>query len=119
MSAIACGAVAALFARKRGRSPYKWFFLGFFFGLLGLFAAVFFLPSASKRTVSPIQKPEPRILGPTHKFWYYLDANHQQVGPVSYNALSDFFKKGTVSSATYVWNEEMDDWKYLKEFIGV
>lgn len=118
-SAVAFGAFSAYFAYKRGRNPYKWFFIGFFFGLLGLFAAVLFLPSSKKKIPASIAviKPQPRILGPSDKFWYYLDPQHKQVGPISYSALSDFLKKGSILPTTYVWNEDMDDWKILKELV--
>lgn len=119
-SAVAFGTFSAYFAYKRGKNPYKWFFIGFFFGLIGLFVAISILSSNRKKTrIQPTMiKPRPLILGPSDKFWYYLDSQHKQVGPISYNALSKCFETGFILPSTYVWNEEMDNWKILRDLIA-
>ncbi len=107
------GSLAAYVAIKKKYNPYLWFFIGFFFGIWGIFP-IFFLNF--KRKAKPISRPPllfPR--GPIDKFWYYLDASHNQVGPLSHQAISKALGEGIISDNTYVWNEEMTDWKLLKD----
>jgi len=121
---IACagafGAAAAYFAQKRSKNPYMWFAIGFFFGLFG-FCLLFFLPKARKKkaktrlAMTPQEKPLPAIVGPSNKFWYYLDPQHLQQGPMSYEAITAALRQGKISPATYVWHEEMTDWKQVQE----
>lgn len=120
-AAFLFGAISAYAAYRRGRNPYKWFFAGFLFGALG---AVFIFLAPKKKTVpqaaaaQPIEeKLPPAILGPSDKFWYYLDPSHEQQGPMSHTALTSALRQGKISLSTYVWNEEMSDWKELKEFV--
>ena len=35
------GIISAYFAHRQGRNPYRWFFIGLFFGMLGCFALLF------------------------------------------------------------------------------
>lgn len=46
--------------------------------------------------------------------WYYQDANHQRVGPVSAEAVHEAVRNGTLSSASLVWREGMADWVPLQ-----
>lgn len=118
IAAFAFGAVGAYLAQKRKKNPYVWFCIGFFFGLIGLFA-IFFLPLKQKRgrKRTAIVKPIPTIEGPSDKFWYYLDPTHNQIGPVSYQAITKFLHTGEISRTTYVWHEEMSDWKKLDDLV--
>lgn len=115
ISAVAIGALSAYLAYKRERNPYLWFFVGFLFGIFGIFAI--FFASAKKKPVPVAAPPEPvfTIAGPTDKFWYYLDPAHQQQGPMSRDALTIAWKEGKVDLSTFVWHEEMAEWKPLKE----
>ena len=108
------GTLAAYMARRRGKNPYLWFALGFFFGVLGIIA--FFLGSKPKPK-EPLAPPEPvfALKGPIDKFWYYLDAESRQKGPMSKDALTAAFKAGHLNLNTYVWNEELPEWKLLKD----
>jgi len=115
------GFLGAYLAKRRGRNPYLWFFMGSFFGILGAFA-IFFAPSKKKPVRQPVEAaaaPElpPSIQGPSDKFWYYLDPSHQQVGPMSHDALTAAWSQGKISLTTYVWHEELPDWKPLQELI--
>lgn len=120
-SAILASTGIALFsaylAHRRGRNPYLWFGIGFLFGLMGIMA-IFFAPFQKKKKV-PLAKPvpQPYISGPTDKFWYYLDNDRQQKGPLSHNALSKAWKEKEIQPTTLVWNEELTDWKSLQELI--
>lgn len=85
--------------------------------------AIFFAPQFIKKKVPlgsvtkvPIE-PLVTILGPKDKFWYYLDIGHQQQGPMSHDALISAWKKGVVNLNTFVWNEELTEWKPFQEFV--
>ena len=110
---FAVGIFSAYYARKTGRNPYVWFAVGFFFGALGIFA-IFFAPK--KKVKAP---PGPvisfNLRGPNDKLWYYLDKGKQQEGPMSRDALIAAWKSGKIGPATYLWHEELADWKPLSE----
>ncbi|HSX10193.1 MAG TPA: DUF4339 domain-containing protein [Chlamydiales bacterium] len=114
VSAAAIGGISSYLAHKRGRNPYAWFAIGFLFGIFGIFAIFFAAPK--KAAVLP-PKPEPvlKIQGPSDKFWYYLDPENRQQGPMSLDAITIAWRQGKVDLSTYVWHEEMTDWKQLKE----
>jgi hypothetical protein len=112
------GILSAFFAHRTDRNPYLWFFIGFFFGIFGVFAILFASkPSAKKQQ----EKKEPsfRIDGPTHKFWYYLDTASTQHGPMSHEALTRAWREGKINLSTYVWHEELPKWTLLKETLQV
>lgn len=116
VSAIVIGSLSSYLAYRRGRNPYGWFAIGFLFGILGVFA-IFFAAGKKKAPMAADVKPEPifYIDGPADKFWYYLDSMQKQLGPMSRDALTSAWKEGKVNLTTYVWHEEMADWKPLKE----
>jgi len=111
---LAIGAISAYLGHKRGGNPYLWFAIGFFFGIFGIFAVIF-ANSRKKAAREPKKEPVFTIDGPIDKFWYYLDPTHKQQGPMSHNALTAAWKSGEIDSSTYVWHEEMPEWKPLKE----
>lgn len=119
LAACSMGGLSAYLAYKKSRNPVIWFLIGFFFGLLGIATMFLFSPrklpqiKASNENAASHQI----IHGPSDKFWYYLNASHQQVGPMSRDALETSLQQGKILPATYVWNEELPDWKPLKEFI--
>ena len=118
------GGISAHFAKKRGKNPYLWFAIGMFLGVLGLFL-LFFMPN-KKKSMQAAQEPKkddevtidvtPEV-APTEleKFWYYLAAENEQHGPMSFDALKRAFREGKISDITYVWNEEMVGWKRFGE----
>jgi len=111
------GILSAYIAHRQGRNPYAWFFIGIFFGLLGVLA-IFIAPKKPKKiTLTP--QPHPVIIGPLDKLWYYLDPTHEKIGPMSFQALNTQWKQGKITPATYVWHEELPDWKLLQDFIQV
>jgi hypothetical protein len=119
LAGLFTGSMGAYFAYRRGRSPYAWFFLGFFFGILGA-CTVFLAPDRKKKELLEAPKPvvrPPTIQGPRDKFWYYLDPTHQRMGPMSLDALSVAWRQGKISVKTFVWNEELPEWKPLQELI--
>ena len=62
------------------------------------------------------KKEEPKASLPApvaNKIWYYLSEDMTQSGPISTHALKQAWKDGTVTDTTYIWNEDLDDWKQL------
>lgn len=113
ISSVALGAVSAYLGYKREKNPYLWFAIGFFFGLFGVLTI--FLTGQKKNLPDEEKKLEPvlTLSGPIDKFWYYLDSNQKQQGPMSQNAIINAWKEGKIDLSTYVWHEEMTDWKPL------
>jgi hypothetical protein len=119
LASSAAGLISAYMAHRRGRNPVVWFFVGFAFGIAGIFA-FFFAPSTlSKKqaAASPKPMPQPYLHGPIGKFWYYLDSSREQQGPMSYDAISRIWRDGKISPDTWVWHEELPDWKPLHELV--
>lgn len=118
LNGLAMGGISAFLAHKQGRNPLKWFAIGLLFGIVGLFA-IFFIPrQKGGPSQEPVASPPlPEIGGPADKFWYYLNSSHEQKGPISHNALTRAFRTKEIGENTYVWNEEMTEWKLLREFV--
>ncbi|MDN3506913.1 MAG: DUF4339 domain-containing protein [Simkaniaceae bacterium] len=120
---IAFGALSAYFARKRGKDPFLWFFLGMLFGVFGLLF-LFFDPKAKRAKKGP-KSQDPNTIDilpafdPKHneKFWYYLDGQNRQHGPMSFDAIYRLYKEATLSQQSFVWNESLESWQPLKDFI--
>lgn len=120
--AILAGSLSAYLAHKSGKNPFKWLLIGALLGFFGILP-IFFLSMKKKQTKSS-RKPSPQVKfyfidGPSHKFWYYLDATQNQLGPMSHNALTNAWREGKVNPTTYVWHEDLPDWKPLQDFIKV
>jgi len=102
----AVGGIAAYLATQKGKSPILWFAVGFFGGLLGLGCLLYF--SRPKRK---IQQVPPPVQPACTKFWYYLDAENRQLGPLSLEGLRAASKEGKITDSTFVWNEDLENWK--------
>ena len=113
-AALLTGCLGAFLAKRRGRNPYNWFFIGFFFGVLGTLT-IFFAPNKKQLPAVATEPPLPTIQGPLNKFWYYLDGSHNQIGPMSHQSLTTEWRQGKISATTYVWHEELPEWKLLKD----
>lgn len=111
--AAIAGIISAFLASKRGKNPYLWFTLGCLFGILGIFAILVALPP--KRKPAAAKQSVWRIDGPSDKFWYYLDPSNQQHGPMSRDALTAAWKSGKLNPTTYIWHEDLPNWKPLQE----
>ena len=117
VSSIA-GLISGYLAYRRGKNPILWFLIGLVFGIFGVFAFLFATNPRKKGAPAPKSvSPEPYLHGPANKFWYYLDPTNTQIGPMSYNGMTQAWKKGTVSPTAYVWHEELAEWKPLQELI--
>lgn len=123
--------LTAYYASRKGRNPLLWFIIGI---LLGIFAPLIllFFP-AVKNSVTGNGMPTMTVSPPDHthqqlpqppptpaelkrqeeeeKLWYYLDQNHQQVGPVSIVALRELWHRGQLELNNYVWTDGMEQWE--------
>lgn len=121
------GALSAYFAKMRGKNPYLWFFLGMLFGIFGLLYLIFAPKVQAARTSQRAEAPEEKAktiditppYDPKHneKFWYYLDPENKQYGPMSFDALYRLYKDAKISQQTYVWNESLEEWEPLSKFL--
>jgi len=115
-SALAMGGIAAYLAKRKKKDPFLWFCIGAFFGLLGVLYLYFFAKPAKKTEEPPLSTVVKASTLP-QKFWYYLDQENHQFGPMSFEALNQAWKDGKVSINTYVWNEDLESWKPFGELI--
>lgn len=130
---VIIASLTAYYADRKGRSFTIWFILGV---LLGVFAPLilFFLPSlrgedvdegqptmtvskpdSSLERLSPPLAPVPTWKEEEDKLWYYLDQEHQQMGPVSIVALRDMWNRGLLELNSYVWTEGMGQWQKVEQ----
>ncbi len=128
---VLCVAVAgacAYYAKRQGRSPVAWFVLGLLFGIFALFVLFFlpmvrlFLAKRARKKNMQVQKSEaPSVFTwkidscGLDKMWYYVDRENKQRGPMSFQAFKKAREEGDVLSSTYVWNEDLSDWKKFDE----
>jgi len=116
------GALTAHYAKQRGKDPYLWFFIGLFLGLIG-FIFLFLFPAKQRdkqEETNAQPKIEPNVLPPAKpvqraSFWYFLDKENNQFGPMSFEGLQMAWKEGKVTLQTYIWNDEMENWKLYGE----
>lgn len=116
------GSISAYLAKKRGKNPYLWFFLGTLFGVFGVLF-LYFAPkdqAARPKTddTTPTVDITPKVSeSDKEKFWYYLDPENKQMGPMSYDGLLRNYGDGTITKDTHVWNENYDEWKPLSDLL--
>lgn len=117
---LACALYLYQKALKTRQNPYLWFGIGIFFGFYGILAFFLF------RFIQKRRKPNPQVALVTpllpkiilqEGFWYYLDESKATIGPVSHQKLLELFSKGIVDTKTLIWNESLDAWKKLEEFL--
>jgi len=116
------GVLTAYYANTRGRDPYLWFAVGFFFGILG-FIALFLFPNLNPPPVEKpkVEEPEPSFVPNPFECqdWYYLNAEKKNIGPLTLTELKDSWKEGSLDSKSYVWNDTFEDWKKVVEVEGL
>lgn len=118
----------AYYANRKGRNPLLWFIIGV---LLGIFAPLILLFLSSVKPVDSdiptmsVSNPDPSLdqldqappqvnlqsSEEENKLWYYLDQNHQQIGPVSIIALRELWNRGQLEITSYVWSDGMEQWQ--------
>lgn len=124
----------AYYAKQKGRNPSFWFFMGI---MISFFAPLilWFLPSiksdadsaagvgVTELTPDPYSIRAPAKLSEKEEFssedeshlWYYLDEDHEQMGPVSVLALRELWNRGELELSGYVWSEGMEKWQRVKD----
>ena len=116
----ACGQLA----KRKGRNANQWFISGTLFGIFALILLALLPPPKLKRAARPAPEqkkiPALTVIDPTNenKLWYYLTEERVQEGPMSLNLLTQQWQTGKVNSATFVWNEELEEWKALKDVLA-
>jgi len=112
------GLLAAHFAKKRGRRPLGWFFIGFFLGFIGILI-LFLLPKIEKAELQPAPRPLRPLLPKQSeswlKMWYYLDPVHAQQGPLEFPDLIKKWKENGLNEQSFIWGEGMKEWRRLSE----
>ncbi|NGX33738.1 MAG: hypothetical protein K1060chlam1_00079 [Candidatus Anoxychlamydiales bacterium] len=136
-----CAITSSKLAYKKNRDTQTWFILGLFFGIIALAIIYFLKPLKIIRNIQKksnqslanhfsilkplkiirnIQKKSNQslanhfsILKTDNNYWYYLDNEKNQIGPMSLKKLYDIYLKEKISNYTYVWNDSMDTWKKL------
>lgn len=123
----------AYYANRKGRSPVAWFVIGILLGIFAPLILLFFpavkneqrdkeLPTMTVSNPDPSleQVPKPVLTEAelkhqeeADKLWYYLDQNHEQIGPVSIIALRELWKRGKLEINNYVWSDGMEEWKKI------
>jgi hypothetical protein len=128
---LAFGGASAYYAKKQGRNPYIWFFVGLFLGIFGLLLLLM-LPLMSRFKNSMQAKKEPPKPSPVispigsilmnaasdeHKnlMWYYVNGASEQKGPMSFTAFDRDWQEGKLMASNFVWNELLTEWKTFKE----
>lgn len=122
--------ICGYYSEKKGRSSIAWFILGFLFTFYALIV-LFFLSPIKKddaQFTMTVLPPDPALkdeldLQPLPSFerykeenqlWYYLNDNHEQIGPVSMIALRDLWNRGLLEINNYVWSEGMENWEKIE-----
>lgn len=116
---ILFGIICSKIASKKNRNQISWFFLGLFLGLIALLIICFLKPIRVNEPILNENQPfainYPPILKSDNNYWYYLDTNKKQIGPMSIKKIIDTFFEGIITHDTFVWNDTMCDWIKLKE----
>lgn len=120
----AMGVLSAYIAMRTKKDPIFWFIIGFCFSLLGICINILVssklfnrmkknkihLPKkfthVKKAKIDPIQD---------HRLWYYIDPERKQHGPMSLNALQKNILEGKIGKKTFIWHDELDNWKKAQE----
>ena len=131
---ILFGTVTALLAKKLKKNPYLLFAFGYYIGpisplflflspLLKLFFFKYILrkhlpkaPSQKTTTAETTIDVTPKD-PPTEaqSFWYYLNEQNKQEGPMSLQALQRKKREGIIATTTYIWNETLPQWQRFQE----
>lgn len=107
---VLLGFWASHLAKKRGRNPVGWFFIGLLFGIFGVLVLWFLPPLEVVKPMQPVLVP----LTPTCKHWYYVDSDYNRQGPVSAASLKSLFGNQAITTETLVWCEGMSDWQMFR-----
>lgn len=114
-SSILHGLLCGYLAERRRCNPWVWFFIGMMCGICGLIAL--FVTTKKKPRVMPVKETIAATVDP--KFystaWYYVDNARNQQGPIDFSMLKKLIEENKISKEHFIWCEEWDNWKLLKE----
>ena len=112
----AMGLFTSHLAKKKGKRPQVWFFLGFLFGIFGIIL-LYIVPTFSKREEKkPFVAPKPVERSDAWiKMWYYLDPTRQPMGPLEFPDFLDKVKEKKIEGNTLIWGEGMKEWQKLSD----
>ncbi|MFA6118548.1 MAG: DUF4339 domain-containing protein [Parachlamydiales bacterium] len=108
------GITCSRIAQKKNRNRTTWFYLGVLLGIIGVIIIFFMRPI---RIIKKAKEAKPVITDTN--FWYFLNEDKKQVGPISLNKLIDDYKNAKIFDETLVWNETMDNWENLKNISSI
>lgn len=107
------GCFCGYIAQKRGRDYVIWFFIGMLLGIIGLIVLLV-LPPVKPTEVEEVTKELPP--SPLRQVdWFYLDLDHNQIGPLSFEQLAKAWRDGKIGESRYVWSEGMENWMTIKD----
>lgn len=109
------GCIASYLAKRRGRNPLAWFFIGLFLGVLGVLLVVILPNRIHHKPFAPPPPSRPQRSEAWLKMWYYLDPTHAQQGPLEFPDFVKHLRENRLSETSYVWGEGMKEWKRLVE----
>lgn len=109
------GCIASYLAKRRGRNPLAWFFIGLFLGVLGVLLVVILPNRIHHKPLAPPPPSRPQRSEAWLKMWYYLDLTHAQQGPFEFPDFVKHLRENRLSETSYVWGEGMKEWKRLVE----
>lgn len=114
------GWITARFAQKKGLNSRNWYIAGVLFCALA-FIVVLFRRKKNLKIPDPVHKPELIPIHPLQRehLWYYLDETGQQFGPINFQALTHAWEDKKIKAESYVWNEDLGDWKKFKEIMQI
>ena len=110
--------ITARFAQKKGLNQKNWYIAGMLFCALA-FIMVLFQRKKNLKMPEPVDKSQLIPIHLSHRecLWYYLNKTGQQFGPISFQALINDWENNKIEEESYVWNEDLDDWKRFKEVL--
>lgn len=119
---VITGGLAAFVAKRKGKDPLFWFFIGALFGMLGVFVAFFFPASEKKKKLafagaqlSPEPVSAPSLSSALQHEWYYLEKGETQIGPLSFFELQQAWHNKTIDGTTLTWNKSLSDWTSIDQ----
>lgn len=123
------GGLASYVAKKKGKDPLFWFFIGALFGMLGVFI-LFFFPTTEKKKKLAYAGPQQsdKDTPPSHTTtlssflryeWYYLTKDEAQIGPLSFFSLQQEWHNKAIDDTTLVWNSSLSDWTPIKQIANL
>lgn len=126
---VLMGGLAGFTAKRKGKDPFFWFFVGALFGMLGVFF-ILFAPTRKKKLayvggeVRKEQAPLPLLSPPSYtsfetREWFYLTESEEQKGPYSFDALRQAWHTAAIGANTLVWNETLENWKEVHTIQGL